>query len=470
MTRDFRWQALFQQCREPLFVLNRKRRVLFVNRAWEKLTGVDASEARRWVCTRRQHVAEGPGAAVARALWPPSEALLGSMARARRLFEGSQGPCWWDIEFFPLRGDDGLLGILGKITGPPLQAAVSFLPLPEALRLLHDRLAARLPGEESAQLWRPERLVGLRESAAGHYRLDLVSSPLPAVQRVFDQARLASRTRVPVLLAGERGTGKHWLARAIHYHGPDRERVVAVLDCAHLPAGTVAELLLGAGGLWQRPGVGTVYLKEPSRLPHELQGRLHDLLAETGAESAPGAGPRVIAGMSADAAADVRAGRLLEKLACVLGTLLIPLPPLRERLADLPELVERMLERLAAAGARKVVGLTPDAWELVREYRWPGNLRELYETLAAGAPRASGDRIDVADLPAPLRLAVRLEETPGPAAERSLPLDHLLEEAERRLIELALRRTRGNKSKAADLLGVVRPRLFRRIEALGIKD
>jgi DNA-binding NtrC family response regulator len=134
--------------------------------------------------------------------------------------------------------------------------------------------------------------------------------------------------------------------------------------------------------------------------------------------------------------------------------------------------VEQFLERASAAADRPVAALTADAWELLRTYGWPGNLRELYAVLLSACLRASGSQIDASDLPAYLRLAVRLDRTvkPPAAAERSLPLDQLLEQAERRLILLALQRAKGNKSRAAELLSIWRPRLLRRMEALGIAD
>src|SRR5262249_26051584 len=162
-------------------------------------------------------------------------------------------------------------------------------------------------------------------------------------------------------------------------------------------------------------------------------------------------------------------------LLCALGTLRLELPPLRNRpAADLPWLVERLLERATGADSQppgSLPTLTPEAWELVYTYRWPGNLRELYTALAGACAHAAGgpapQRIDVADLPAYLRLAmVGGEKKPG----KPLPLHSLLEQAERRLITLALRRTQGNKTKAADLLCIWRPLLLRRMQKLGITD
>ena len=151
-----------------------------------------------------------------------------------------------------------------------------------------------------------------------------------------------------------------------------------------------------------------------------------------------------------------------------MSTLVITLPALRERQADLSDLVERLLQRMNTGSERPVTKLTPQAWELLRAHAWAGNLRELYAVLQRACQRTTTDRIDAVHLPARLRLAVHLEQAAQPAPERAIRLDEILEEAERRLILLALRKARGNRSRAAELLSIWRPRLLRRMEALGI--
>src|SRR5262249_1381385 len=148
----FRWQAVFQRVEQPLFVLSRTRRILFVNRAWEELTGIPASEARGLVCTRRELATKERPALVARLLCPPPEVLKGKSAHARCQVDGlkSQTPGWWDIEFFPLPGKDSVACILGKITGVPLAAGGERALLPEALKQLHAEAAKGLSTDEAA--------------------------------------------------------------------------------------------------------------------------------------------------------------------------------------------------------------------------------------------------------------------------------------------------------------------------------
>jgi DNA-binding NtrC family response regulator len=422
-SETFAWPGLLQHSPEPIFLLNQHRRILGVNRAWEELLHIPAEEARGLSCGPRQ-----PSAAV-RVLCPPPEVLDGKPGRVRRQVSGpGLGRQWWDVDYLPVQDGKGRLRILGKITAVAHEAAADAAPLPRRLAALGERLDQRYGWEGLASL-------------------------TPRMQRVADQVRLASGGRTPVLIVGEPGTGKAWVARTIHHQGETRTQHFATLDCAGLPPAALEGALFGDGGLLDNPATGTIFLKDVARLPRDHQDRLAAWLSEPG----PGR-PRVIASGGAELAEAVPAERLLERLHCALSTLVIAVPPLRDRPADLPGLVERFLG-LAA--------LSPATWEVVRAYGWPGNLRELFTVLAGARRRAKAAAIDAADLPAYVRLAVQAEAAPAPA-RRPLPLDHILEQVERRLMALALRQARGNKSRAAELLSIWRARLVRRAEALGI--
>jgi PAS domain S-box-containing protein len=435
--RTFRWQGLFQSAAEAMFVLDRRRRLLFVNAAFESLTGLALDEVRGQLCRRPRSPGGDalPEDAVAYLLTPPPEVLDGTFARVRKLFtdrrRASGPPAWWDVEFLPFRQEEGNF-VLGRVVPAPAAA-----------------------GE--AEVLLPERLVSLRRRAAGRYGFELLQSGSPAVERLARQVRLALQVREPVLLLGERGAGKQTVARVIHHQGRDAESAFAALDCERLPADALATLLTGASPALA--GVGTVYLRQVCALPRELQSLLCQRLT-SGYE-----GPRVLSGLTAPIEESVRDGRLLRELACLLSPLTLDVPPLRQRLDDLPRLAERMLARLGEG----TVALTPAAYEVLRGHAWPGNLAELFAVLADSRPRATQGRIDVADLPAALRLSDRLgREAPRQAPQPPLP--ELLEQVERRLIEVALRRARGNRSKAADALGIYRSLLVRRMKALGLED
>jgi DNA-binding NtrC family response regulator len=317
-----------------------------------------------------------------------------------------------------------------------------------------------------------EKLVELRQRRVERFRLDAWASVLPAMRRLVEQVRLASQVTVPVLLVGEAGTGKQTLARTIHYLSPRGAGACAVFDCQYLPPAALAALLFGADRRFAGPSgreqLAAIYLREPAYLPRDVQLRLYEMIRDANREGATG--PRVLAGCTLLPWREVREGRLLEELACALSTLVIEALPLRERQADLPALVERLLERACVGREGRVASLSTEAWTLLRAYVWPGNLRELYDVLRSACAHASGEQLRPADLPAELRRAVQREQTPPRPADQALPLEQLLEEAERRLIQLALQRAGGRKARAARLLSIPRPRLWRRMLKLGITD
>jgi DNA-binding NtrC family response regulator len=367
--------------------------------------------------------------------------MQGRSARVLRPPPGAAtGPPWWEVEFLPLADETGVIGILGKITaGGPIAAGVA-PPMTEA--------------------W-----AAVRAQAADHFRLDaLDASRQPTL---VAQARLAAASRCPVYLVGERGTGKRWLARAIHHASDLGQLSFVALDCAHLPARALRDMLFGPTGLDRPAWLGTLYLNEPAALPREIQAELAERLANETDH-----GPRMIAGSAEadDPKRPVFLGQMLPELFDALAVLMVPLPPLRAQKDDLPRLVEEMLRRAGPAVGKTVTGLTADAWECVRAYHWPGNLRELYATLLGAGRRTSRDQIDSSDLPLAVQQAKAAAEAPAAKSPPQLPpLDTVLEEVERRMIRLALAQSGGNQSKAAELLAVWRPRLIRRIKALGLE-
>lgn len=434
---DVRWQALFQQSGDALFLLNRRRRLLFANRAWEALAGMPLAEAHGLVCRRSRAAAPTDTLrdVLTHVLAPPSEVLGGRSVRARRLLPSRAGACWWDVDFFPIRNDGALLAVLGRIVPvAQVEPAATAPPL-------------------------PEKLAALRERVVRGYD-DLFEGAEPALGRVAAGVRVAAQVTAPVLLVGEPGTGRRTLARLIHYRGAARERAFAALDATRVPSAALAAVLFG-------DNLATVYIQEPGRLPRDIQSRLVDVLEEDDAERP---GPRILAGCCSDPAADVRAGRLLPQLHAALAVLTVPLPPLRERLDEYPRLVDAMLARAGEDHGRPRSSLTPEAWAVVRAYSWPGNLRELFAVLSAARARAQGDRITAADLPASLRLSARLAQAPDRSPDKPLPLEALLAETERRLIRLALKRAGGHRGRAAEMLGVWRQRLVRRMEGLGMGE
>jgi PAS domain S-box-containing protein len=436
----FRWQALFQRAGDPVFVLDHRRRILFVNRAWEELTGISGSEACGLSCVRRAPLPQDPRDMVVRSLCCPSpEVLRGTPARTHRFFPASAGNSgWWSIDFLPIGGQEKVLFVVGRIA-----------------------LVSRLSESQSAPL--PEKLAALRQKLRLRHHVDSLVSSVPAFRRIVDQVRLAGRTRVPVLLVGEAGTGKTWIARTIHCLRCSMEEAFAIIDCNRLPPAFAADFLFADVAPGSPLPARCIYLRNPVSLPRDTQAQLAQWLDARAEE-----GPHIVVGCEVDPEVDARAGRLLEELLVTISVLRINLLPLRDRLADLPMLADGMLRRINNSRAQPVAGLTSEAWDYLRAYSWPGNLTELYAVLKSSSGRTQTDQIDAAHLPASVRLAVRMQDQALVPAEKKMALDKILQEAERRLILAALRKAGGNRTKAADLLSIWRPRLLRRMEALGI--
>ncbi|MCI0740438.1 MAG: sigma 54-interacting transcriptional regulator, partial [Gemmataceae bacterium] len=464
----FRWPAVFQKSTEPIFLLSRQRRILFVNRAWEALTGLPLAEVKGRTCRRRPRSALVEKAEiVASALAPPPEALQGQPAQARRqLLLPDEPPAWWQIAYFPLAGDDKPLAILGKISVRTKPASGK-----------QERLANA--GKEPPL---SEKMLALRQKVAQAHRLDNLPAATPALERVVEQIRLAATNVHAVLIQGETGTGKRWVARAIHEHSDRRDQFFAALDCERLPASAVEALLFHPASAGCA-ALGTVYMRSLQALPRELQDQLTNALAARDENSAL---PRIVAGFDAPAESFVQmgtpssvsprpegeggtsseprpsgSGMLSEKLYCRLATQVIALPPLRERTEDFAWWVQKLLGQACQTMDRALAAVSTDATECLRCHSWPGNLHELFEVLRNACARAKGENIELADLP------FYLKQTPPPP-QKPISLDAVLEQVEKRLIRLALQLAQDNKAKAADLLGIWRPRLLRRIENLGL--
>jgi DNA-binding NtrC family response regulator len=416
---SFPWRAFFQHSTTPVFVLGGGRRLRYANPAWEKLTGVKLGDALGMVCSARRH-----SSPVARALAPTPEAESGKPDTARRPAPGARaGTQWWDITFSPLAAEVGLHGIVGFI-------AVVGESLPHAARKL------------------PASVAALREKHAARFTFDLFAGESPVSERFRAQLRHAAQSSAPAWLLGEPGSGKETAARVIHHAGPHRDRAFVAVDCAGLQPFLVESLLFGHGGLLASGQVGTLYLKDPAALPRDLQQHLADFFADS-ANS-----PRLVSGSNRSAAEEVRAGRLVRDFQTALAVLELRVPSLRERIEDLPRIVAHL-----APGAKTGA----DVLDVLRVQPWNGNLRELRDALASAA--ASG-AIKRDDLPRELRVRAGLE--PPAPAPRPIELDPILEAVEKRLIQLALQRANNHQTAAADMLGIFRARLWRRLEALGI--
>jgi DNA-binding NtrC family response regulator len=293
----------------------------------------------------------------------------------------------------------------------------------------------------------------------------------PAMQLARRKVELAAASPSSVLLVGPPGSGRRHLAAAIHYgaNPPRNESFSATslvtLDCVLLGPDlleAVGDVLARAKLLGDETAPGTLLVHRIDETSTELQVELASFFIRRPLTW------RLMATAAEPLMELARRGKFREDLAAAVSTITIELPSLRQRRADLPRLAQLFLEDLNASGGRQIGGFTPAALDLLDAYPWPGNLDELAEVVAEAFQRASGREIDVADLPERIRLSDRAA-IHSRRAEETIVLDEYLGRVERELIRRALARAKGNKARAARLLGLTRPRLYRRMVQLGLE-
>lgn len=323
--------------------------------------------------------------------------------------------------------------------------------------------------ETRRELARLRRRLRLPEDVVGVSR---------QMQAIFETAIRVAGNTTPVLITGETGSGKEVVARAIHA-ASGRDTFVA-LNCAALPPSLVESELFGFkrgaftdanrdhAGMVETATKGTLFLDEIAEVPLAVQPKLLRFLQDgefrrLGDSASQTSGARVIAAMNRDPLEEVANGRLREDLFYRLNIVHIVLPPLRERPVDIPALAEHLLKRLSERYQLEYAALTPDALAALTSYQWPGNIRELENVLARALALRSGSIITRRDLPPQISAIAAVEQVSGPNDENpTLSLD----EVERRHIFRVLEATRGNKLKAAAILGIDRSTLHRKLKLL----
>jgi len=313
---------------------------------------------------------------------------------------------------------------------------------------------------------------------AGRAAADGLVGRSGAMLGVYKQIALACASDAPVLVTGETGTGKELVARAIHRHGPRSSRPFVPVNCGALPEGLLESELFGhlrgaftgavadKKGLFEEARGGTIFLDEIGEMSAALQVRLLRTLElgevrPVGASRAMSVDVRVIAATHRDLERSAREGSFRQDLFYRLHVFAIHVPPLRERREDIPLLAGHFLAGLASRG-RGAASLTPGAVAALAACDWPGNVRELENTLERLAVEARGGTIDVADLPPAFReRKASLEE---PLFTGLPPLD----EMEKRYLRHVLAAVKGNRSRAAEVLGIDRRTLYRMAERFGL--
>lgn len=347
-----------------------------------------------------------------------------------------------------------------------IRQAMKGLSLDEELAEAEQRVAQAQKKARQTQL----RLNALTGRLRGELLLNAMVAQSEAMKEVMARAEQVAASEIPLLLVGENGVGRKTLARAIHFAGSRKNASFEVLHLSGMDNRLIMQELVGfsAGafpgavrghtGAIQRAHRGTLYVQDLANMGQEAQrALLHSLetnsVTALGDSTCENVSIRLIAATSREPRDLLAEGRLREDLYYALAVARIDIPPLRERGSDVLRISDAFLREFAEIHERQHLALSGECAQVLQECAWPGNVRQLRSVLEHAVMFAQGDTLSLADFPEDVVLS-RFKKAPNKLSED--------------LIRLALRKTRGNRSAAADLLGVGRTTLWRAMRRLDI--
>ncbi|MGE4469856.1 MAG: sigma-54-dependent transcriptional regulator [Desulfovibrio sp.] len=393
-------------------------------------------------------------------------------------------------------GMDGLTllrEIHARVPGLPVVLLTAFGSVGSAVEAMkkgaYDYLTKPADNEELKAVlqkcWEYSRLISenarlRKEAEAGTGVRELIGAT-PGMYKVRELIEQAGPSEASVLVLGESGTGKELVAEGLHRASMRNGRTLVKVNCAALPADLLESELFGyvkgafTGAVKDKPGRfqlanhGTLFLDEIGEMPAALQAKLLRALQEKTIEPLGGVevvnvDVRIIAATNRDLHEEIRAGRFREDLYYRLAVLEITIPPLRERLADLPLLVSHLLRKLGKKNNKPVRTVSPAFLDALSGYNWPGNVRELENILERALILSRSDELSPDLLPPQVCTAGECPPEPPAPVDAS----HALEDAERDAIIRALEQHGGHRERTADALGISRRTLQYKLKKYGL--
>lgn len=452
-SRRVRIETALNSVDSPIFLIDDRRRVAFLNHGCEKLTGWSLAETGNSVCEFLSDVEPGSIEELTSALCPPPEALEGAALSSARFFthRETRETAGRLVHFFPLNDEGGTAYVLGIATRlPDSRSAADRSVLTE----VHAELAA------------------LRHSIRDRYSLSSIVAASQAMQRVLQQIDVARGTMAPVHLSGPPGSGRDHVARVIHYESPASAKAFVPVDCRNVPA---RELRESIARLIQTDWAelshvealqpGCLCFFHVDEMPRDVQERFLSFV-ESPESAAFRNRVRIVSTSESGLATALHNEQILERLFYLLTSLEIALPPLAERAGDLRILAQHFLERNNRGRATQLSGFAEDVSQTMAEYSWPGNLDELRAVVNEAATNCSESIIRKEHLPFRFRTGLDAQQL-GPLSGAE-PLEEMLARIEREHLQAALAQAAGNKAQAARLLGLTRASLYRRLQNHGL--
>lgn len=464
--------AILDTTQDGVFVVDRERRVVLFNDACERLTGFrrEAVVGTHCQCEQPADCADEDSRSLIGMLCPGlslfKDTLASNVRQRMRLRRRDGQYVWAEANYTPLPDSAGevscVIGVVRDIT---------------ALKDSEQKL------RETTENLR-EQVDQFRGESHQQYGFSTIISRSTKMETVFTKVQAAAHNDCTVLISGEAGTGKELIARTIHEIGQHKEGPFVPMSCAAATPQMIENELFGYvkgaisganidfAGLLRAAEGGTIFLDEIAEMPPDTQAKLMRVLEDgrvrpVGGTREVAVNVRVIATTSMVPSDAVAQGRLRKDLFYRLGVIDIDVPPLRERKEDIPILVQHFLTQLRRRNMREVTQVAGEVWSTLLRYDWPGNVRELLNAIESAVATGQGPGLDAADLPELVRgEAVQIRDN---GDHGDLSLDEVLASVERRAILAALRRVGGQRSRAARAIGISRSRLYRRMEALGIR-
>jgi two-component system, NtrC family, response regulator HydG len=328
-----------------------------------------------------------------------------------------------------------------------------------------------------------EENLQLKERLGARFDLSSIIGSSAAMKKMFETMALVAPTEVTVLICGESGTGKELVANAIHHNSPRGQRPLVKVNCAALPETLLESELFGhekgafTGAVNRRKGrfhlahMSSIFLDEIAEMAPTTQAKILRVLQERSFEPLGGnetiqVDTRIIAATNRNLEDEIKTGRFREDLYYRLNVMQIIVPPLRERREDVPQLANFFVTHYMAKNRRQLKGLTTRALDLLMRYDWPGNVRELENTIERAVILTRGDMIGPEFLPEPIQAAAGTTEV-NPIG---LHTGRSLKEMEREMILRTLNETGGNRTHAANILGISRRTLQLKLKGFGISS
>jgi DNA-binding NtrC family response regulator len=325
--------------------------------------------------------------------------------------------------------------------------------------------------------------INLHEQLDQKFGLENIVGQSPAMLQVFDVIQQVAPTRATVLISGETGTGKELVAHAIHNLSPRKNGPFVAVHAAALSSTLLESELFGhekgafTGAVERRIGRfeaadgGTLFFDEVSEVDPAMQVKLLRVLEERAFERVGGTRTiqvdvRLVAATNKDLKKLVSEGKFRDDLYYRLSVVTIHLPPLRQRRQDIPLLVQAFIRHCSAENAKPVREITAEAVNTLMAYDWPGNVRELRNTIEQMVVLARGERLTLRDVPAAIRGGADLTKISVVRPGTTMTV----EEAERQLIVQALKETDGNRTRAAQRIGMSRRTLHRKLKKYGLES